>query len=144
MPALHPITVSVVVQASPERAWEAFTNPTSVTEWNFAGADWHCPRAQNELREGGAFCYRMEARDGSMGFDFEGTFLELSPPTQLRYSFGEDREVLVRFAPEGNRTLVSQSFTPETTHSLEQQRAGWQAILENYRKYVEASAASET
>jgi uncharacterized protein YndB with AHSA1/START domain len=140
MSALDPITVSVSVQASPKRAWEMFTDPASVTEWNFASPDWHCPRARSELREGGTFCYRMEARDGSFGFDFEGTFLEFSPPTRLRYSLGESREALVRFVEQGGRTLVTQSFTPEPTHSLEQQRSGWQSILENYRQHVEAAA----
>ena len=135
-----PITVAVSVRASPERAWKAFTSPTSVTEWNFASADWHCPRAQNDLKEGGSLCYRMEARDGSFGFDFEGKFLELSQPSRLRYSLGEDREVTVTFSQEGEGTLVSQSFTPEPTHSLEQQRAGWQSILDNYKKHVEAAA----
>ena len=140
MTALDPITVSVSVQASPERAWEMFTDPTSVTEWNFASPDWHCPHARSELREGGTFCYRMEARDGSFGFDFEGTFLEVSPPTRLRYSLGEDREVVVQFTRKGRRTVVTQSFTPEPTHSREQQRSGWQSILENYKKHVEAVA----
>jgi uncharacterized protein YndB with AHSA1/START domain len=139
MTALPPVTVAVSVQASPERAWKAFTSPTSVTEWNFASTDWYCPRAQNDLREGGTFCYRMEARDGSFGFDFEGRFLELSPPARLRYSLGEDREVVVQFTQEGERTLVSQSFTPESIHSLEQQRVGWQSILENYKKHVETT-----
>ena len=142
MTALPPVTVAVSVQASPERAWQAFTNPTSVTEWNFASADWHCPRAQNDLREGGTFCYRMEARDGSVGFDFEGTFLELSPAATLRYSLGEGREVVVQFTRDGEQTLVSQSFTPDPTHSLEQQKAGWQSILENYKRHVEATAGA--
>ncbi len=140
MSSLDPIMVSVSVQATPKRAWEMFTDPTSVTEWNFASPDWHCPRAQSELRKGGNFCYRMEARDGSFGFDFEGTFLEFSPPSHLRYSLGENREVVVRFVDQGERTLVTQSFTPEPTHSLEQQRAGWQSILENYKQHVEAAA----
>jgi uncharacterized protein YndB with AHSA1/START domain len=117
-----------------------FTDPASVTEWNFASPDWHCPRARSELREGGAFCYRMEARDGSFGFDFEGAFLEFSPLTRIRYSLGESREVLVSFVDRGGRTLVTQSVTPEPTHSLEQQRSGWQSILENYKKHVEAAA----
>jgi uncharacterized protein YndB with AHSA1/START domain len=140
MAALDPITVSVSVQASPARAWEMFTDPTSVTRWNFASPDWHCPHARSELREGGNFCYRMEARDGSFGFDFEGRFLEYSPPARLRYSLGEKREVVVRFEDRGERTLVTQSFTPEPTHSLEQQRSGWQSILENYKLHVEAVA----
>ena len=140
MSALDPITVSVSVQASPRRAWEMFTDPASVTEWNFASPDWHCPHAESELREGGKFRYRMEARDGSFGFDFEGTFLEFSPPTRLRYSLGENREVVVRFVDQGERILVTESFTPEPAHSLEQQRSGWQSILENYKQHVEAAA----
>jgi uncharacterized protein YndB with AHSA1/START domain len=138
MTRLPPITVSVTVQAAPELAWKAFTTPASITEWNFASPDWHCPRAESDLREGGAFSYRMEARDGSFGFDFGGTFLTVSPPMELRYALGPDREVVVEFTPEGRQTRVSQSFTPEATHSLEQQRAGWQSILDNYRKHVEA------
>jgi uncharacterized protein YndB with AHSA1/START domain len=140
MPALPPITVAVSVHASPERAWAAFTDPAAVTQWNFASADWHCPRARNDLRAGGAFSYRMEARDGSFGFDLEGTFRELSPPTHLRYSLGEDREVVVQFTPEGDATRVTQTFTPEGTHTLEQQREGWQAILDNYKRHVERTA----
>jgi uncharacterized protein YndB with AHSA1/START domain len=137
---LPPVTVSVSVPTSPEKAWSAFTEPGSITEWNFANQDWCCPSATSDLREGGAFSYRMEARDGSFGFDFEGVFLELSRPTLIRYSLGPDREVLVRFAHQGNTTVVSQTFTPESTHSLEQQKAGWQSILENYKKHVEATA----
>jgi uncharacterized protein YndB with AHSA1/START domain len=140
MSDLLPVTVVVVVHASAERAWEAFTNPTSILQWNFASADWHCPQAQNDLRDGGAFSYRMEARDGSFGFDFEGAFLEVTPPTRLRYSLGPEREVLVEFAPEGEQTRVSQTFTPEATHPVEQQRAGWQAILDNFKAHVESAA----
>ncbi len=135
-----PITVAVLVHASPERAWQAFTEPASITAWNFASPDWHCPRAENDLREGGAFRYRMEARDGSFGFEFEGRFLQVSPPTALRYSLGPDREVTVRFEREGDWTRVSQSVTPEATHTLEQQRAGWQAILDNYKRFAERPA----
>lgn len=142
MTELPHVTVAVSVQASPEQAWEAFTNPASITAWNFASEDWHCPHATNDLREGGSFSYRMEARDGSFGFDFAGTFAEVAAPTRLRYSLGTEREVVVNFAQEGEQTRVSQSFTPEATHSLEQQRAGWQSILENYKKHVEASAGA--
>lgn len=141
MSVIQPVTVAVTVQASPEQAWNAFTSPASITAWNFASPDWHCPRAQNELREGGAFSYRMEARDGSFGFDLEGTFLDLSPHTQLRYSLGENREVVVTFRQDGEQTRVTQSFTPEATHSLEQQREGWQSILDNYRAHVDGVAS---
>ncbi len=138
---LSPITVAVTVHASLDQAWNAFTNPASITAWNFASADWHCPRAKNDLQPGGAFSYRMEARDGSFGFDLEGTFLELAPPTQLRYLLGADREVVVQFTQDGELTRVTQSFTPEAIHSREQQMAGWQAILDNYRQHVEATAS---
>ena len=138
MTSLPKITVEVLVHANPGRAWEAFTSPTSITGWNFASPDWHCPRAKSELRDGGAFCYRMEARDGSFGFDFEGKFLRVSPARRLHYSLGPDREVIVQFVQEGAQTRVSQSFTPEPTHPLEQQRAGWQSILDNHKKFVEA------
>jgi uncharacterized protein YndB with AHSA1/START domain len=137
MTDLTPITVSVSVHASPERAWDAFTTPASIMAWNFASPDWHCPSATNDLREGGAFSYRMAARDGSFAFDFAGTFTEVSPPHRLRFGLGPEREVLVEFTPEGDRTRVSQTFTPEATHSLEQQRAGWQAILDHYQQHVE-------
>ncbi|KPF48241.1 hypothetical protein IP87_17890 [beta proteobacterium AAP121] len=135
------VTVSVSVLGSPDKAWHAFTDPGSIVEWNFASPDWCCPSAKNELREGGAFCYRMEARDGSFGFDFEGVFLELSFPTRIRYALGPDREVTVQFLQQGSTTLVSQSFIPESTHTLEQQKAGWQSILESYKKHVETAAA---
>jgi uncharacterized protein YndB with AHSA1/START domain len=131
------ITVSVLVRATPERAWKALASPESITKWNFASPDWHCPRAQSDLREGGAFCYRMEARDGTFGFDFEGRFLKVSPPSELHYSLGTGREVLVRLTQEDGQTRVSQTFAPEETHSLEQQRAGWQSILDNYKTYVD-------
>jgi uncharacterized protein YndB with AHSA1/START domain len=141
MTNLPQVTVSVLVRATPERAWKAFTTPESITQWNFASADWHCPHAESELREGGAFRFRMEARDGSFGFDFEGRFRKVSPASELHYSLGPDREVVVQLTHAGEQTQVSQTFTPEETHSLEQQRAGWQSILDNYKKYVNATSS---
>lgn len=143
MTGLPSVTVSVLVDASPEQAWNAFTTPEAITRWNFASPDWHCPRAENELREGGSFSYRMEARDQSFGFDFAGRFLTVSPPNELHYSLGPEREVIVQFTREGKQTRVSESFTPEGTHSLEQQRAGWQAILDNYKQYVESTTSAQ-
>jgi uncharacterized protein YndB with AHSA1/START domain len=144
MQPLDPITVSVVVACSPARAWEAFTNPDAVMQWNFASHDWHCPAARNALHAGGGFCYRMEAKDGSMGFDYEGTFIELAPPKHLRLALGPDREVLVEFKETAQGTEVSQTFTPESTFPPEQQRAGWQAIMDNYRQYLAGNPAIET
>ncbi len=131
-----PITVSVVVPCSPLQAWHAFTDPVAVKSWNFASADWHCPDARNDLRPGGQFSYRMAARDGSMGFDYEGRFTEVTPHSRIRFTLGPDRDVLVQFAAGDQGTKVSQTFTPETTFSIEQQRSGWQAIMDNYRQHV--------
>lgn len=136
----EPITVSVTVPCDVQQAWQAFTDPSAVTSWNFASSDWHCPHASNDLKVGGGFCYRMEARDGSMGFDFAGSYGEVVPGRRLRFSLGPEREVTVEFLPRGRDTEVRQSFTPEPTHSREQQRAGWQAIMDNYRKYVVSRA----
>lgn len=141
MPSLDPITVSVTVDVDAARAWKAFTDPTSITQWNFASPDWHCPQARSDLREGGSFSYRMEARDGSFGFDYEGTFREVSPNTRLRLALGEDREVIVDFVDLGGRTRVDETFTPEPTHSLEQQLAGWQAILDNYKAHLDTAGS---
>lgn len=137
-PNLAPITVSVELAADAQRAWQAFVSPAAIAAWNFAGPEWCCPRAENDLRVGGAFSYRMEAKDGSMGFDFAGTFTEIVPHRRLRYSLGDQREVLVEFIdlPAG-RTEVRQTFTPDGTFPPEQQRAGWQAILDNYKNFVE-------
>lgn len=135
-----PITVSVEVAGSPEMAWLAFTTPAAITAWNFASADWCCLHASNDLKPGGKFSYRMEAKDGLMGFDFEGVFLEVIPNQRLKFSLGPDREVLVEFNKRGTVTSVSQSFTPDRDFPVDQQRAGWQAIMDNYKLYV-ASAA---
>lgn len=133
-----PITVAVEVGCDAQRAWQAYISPAAIQAWNFASPAWCCPHAENDLRVGGAFSYRMEARDGSMGFDFAGTFTEIVPHRRLRYALGEHREVVVEFIdlPAG-RTEVRQTFTPETTFPPEQQRAGWQAILDNYKAFVE-------
>ena len=138
MSDLTPITVSTFVRADLERAWAAFTDPASVMRWNAASDDWHCPRAVNDLRAGGTYDYRMEARDGSHGFDMAGTFLEVTPPTRLRFLLGSEREVVVEFAREGDGTRVTETFTPESTHPREMQRDGWQAILDNYARVAEA------
>lgn len=134
------ITVEVVVDAPPQKAWDGFTKPGSIVKWNFADPSWHCPRADNDVRVGGKLAARMEAKDGSMGFDFEAKYSEVVPLQRLKYVMGEDegrREVVVTFTPEGEKTRVSETFDAENTFSLEQQRSGWQSILENYKKHVE-------
>lgn len=135
---MEPITVSTQVPCPPETAWRRFTEPASVMAWNFASPDWCCPRARNDLRVGGGFSYRMESRDGAYGFDFEGSYLEVVPHRRIRFALGPDREVLVEFLDLGGATEVRQTFTPEATHTLEEQRSGWQAIMDNFRLHVES------
>jgi uncharacterized protein YndB with AHSA1/START domain len=131
------VTVQVRVESNIARAWAAFTDPDAVTQWNFASDDWCCLRAESDLKPGGTFNYRMEARDGSAGFDFAGTFKEVRPQQRLRYTLGDGREVVVDFLVAGTTTRVVESFTPENTFPVEQQQDGWQAILDNYKRFVE-------
>jgi uncharacterized protein YndB with AHSA1/START domain len=133
------IVVEVTVDAPVEEAWKGFTDPEAVKGWNFASADWCCPAASSELREGGSFSYRMEARDGSMGFDFGGTFTQVRPPEALGYVLGDGRRVSVEFARQGRQTRVREAFDAEAVNPAERQRSGWQAILDNYKKYVEGN-----
>jgi uncharacterized protein YndB with AHSA1/START domain len=134
------ITVETLVDAAPQEAWNAFTQPESIVKWNFADPSWHCPSASNDVRVGGTLKARMEAKDGSMGFDFEAVYTEVVPLKSLKYAMGEAegrREVVVTFHPEGGGTRVTESFEAESTFSHEQQRSGWQSILDNYKKHVE-------
>lgn len=132
------ITVTTRVHAPIDEVWRAYTTADDVMRWNAASADWHTPRATVDLREGGTFLYRMEARDGSAGFDFAGTFIRVVPERELAYALG-DRIVEVRFGPAADGVDVSVTFDGEETHSAEQQRQGWQSILDNFRSYVERS-----
>ena len=132
------ITVSTVVNAPIAHAWDAFTQPDHITQWNFASPEWCCPTARNDLRVGGEFSSRMEARDGSMGFDFAGVYTSVQPLEQFEYILGDERRVTVSFeAISGEQTKVTEIFDPETVNPEELQRGGWQAILDNYTKHVE-------
>lgn len=131
------ITVETVVNAPVEKAWECFTGPAHIVQWNHASDDWHCPRAENDLTPGGTFNFRMEARDGSQGFDFAGTNEVVEPPRRIVYEFG-GRRAEATFAPEGAQTRVTVSFDPEQENPPEMQRQGWQAILDNFKKHAEA------
>ena len=131
------ITVETVVDGPVDRAWDVYVTPEHVRTWNFASDDWHCPEARAELREGGRFSSRMEAKDGSMGFDFEGTYTRIVLQERIESDFGE-RHAVVTFAPEGDGTAVRVSFDPESDHPIEAQRDGWQAILDNYARRVAA------
>lgn len=129
------ISVSVVLAEPIEKVWEAYTSPAEIVNWNFASEDWHCPTASVDLQIGGLFCYRMEAKDGSFGFDFEGTYTEIVENQLIVYEFG-GRSASVTFSqgPEGVRVEVS--FDAEDENSAEQQREGWQSILENFAGHV--------
>lgn len=131
------ITVEANVNAAIAEVWRAYTTPDDIVKWNAASDDWHTPRASVDLREGGDFCWRMEAKDGSVGFDFEGTYTEIVEHKVIAYAFG-DRQARVDFADGPRGVNVRVSFDAEATHSIEQQRAGWQAIIDNFARHVEA------
>lgn len=131
------ITVATTVPLTPERAWELYTDPNDVTQWNFATDEWHCPSASIDLRVGGTHKARMEAKDGSFGFDFEGTYAEVEAPHSLTLVLGDGRKSRTTFRPSSGGTLVETTFDAEAENSVDMQRDGWQAILNNYRKHAE-------
>ena len=132
---LDKITIQANVSADLEKAWDCYTLPEHIINWNFADPSWHCPKAENDMQIGGTYKARMEAKDGSFGFDFEGVYTKIVKGRRIEYAFG-DRRATVEFLPNGDRIMIRVSFDPETTHSLDQQRAGWQSILDNYAKYT--------
>jgi uncharacterized protein YndB with AHSA1/START domain len=132
------ITVETLVRAPIARVWQAWTTPADITQWNAASDDWHTPRASVDLREGGTFSSRMEARDGSMGFDFAGTYTRVDAPHLIEAAFG-DRTLRVEFVPGAEGVTVRETFDAESTHPVEQQRQGWQAILDRFARHVEAT-----
>ena len=133
------ITVETTVKAPKEKVWEYWTSPEHITKWNQASDDWHTTRADNDLRVGGKFSSRMEAKDGSFGFDFGGVYDEVKQYERIAYTMGDDRKVFIDFKSNGNETKITETFDAENTHSLEMQRSGWQAIMDNFRKYVESN-----
>lgn len=135
---MEQITVSSSVNAPVERVWEYWTNPQHIMKWNSASEDWHTSRAENDLRAGGKFSARMEARDGSMGFDFEGVYDEVEPHNLISYTMADGRKVRISFSENDGFTEVRETFDPEGTNPVEMQRMGWQAILDNFKKYSEA------
>lgn len=130
------ITVETHVRAGIDEVWRAWTTPADIVQWNTATPEWHTPHATIDLREGGRFCSRMEAKDGSMGFDFEGTYTKIVPHQRIEATFG-DRTLQVEFVAEGDGVTVRETFDAEDTYPLEQQRQGWQTILDNFRTHVE-------
>jgi uncharacterized protein YndB with AHSA1/START domain len=131
------ITVEANVRASVEKVWHAWTSPDDIKQWNAASDDWHTTAAAVDLRVGGTFSSRMEAKNGSMGFDFAGTYTKIIPHQLIEFSFG-GRVAVVEFTPKGESVLIRETFDAEETHSIEQQRQGWQAILNRFAAHVEA------
>lgn len=131
------VTVKAVVQAPMEKVWNCWSEPEHITKWNQASEDWHAPRAENDLRAGGKFLTRMEAKDGSMGFDFFGVYDEVKHHELISYTLEDGRKVEITFTDLGGATKVVETFDAEGTHPVEFQQAGWQAILDNFKKYTE-------
>lgn len=132
------ITVEKVVKAELNKVWDAWNNPADIKQWNAAQDDWHTTQSSVDLREGGKFRSRMEAKDGSEGFDFEGTYTRVVPQKKIEYKMGDDREVQVEFVERADGTIVKETFDAESENPPEVQRSGWQAILENFARHVEA------
>ena len=135
------ITIEATVSAPIRVVWRAWTTPDDITVWNAASPEWHCPRAELDLRPGGAFCYRMEAKDGSMVFDFVGAFTKVEPPELIEFTLDDERVVSVEFQAGEDAVVVRETFDAESTQAGEQQRQGWQAILDNFARHVEAKMA---
>ena len=133
------ITVETAVKADLEKVWSAWNSPDDIKRWNAASDDWHTTNASVELREGGKFSARMEAKDGSEGFDFEGTYTRVVPRKLIEYRMDDGRQVAVEFSEQPGRVLVRETFEAETQNAPEMQRQGWQAILDNFARHVEGA-----
>lgn len=132
------VTIETTVNAPVDKVWEYWSKPAHITQWSYATDDWHTPRAENDLREGGSFLSRMEAKDGSMGFDFGGVYDVVRKYDYIEYTLGDGRKVKTTFTPQGNTTKIVESFETENENPVEMQRGGWQTILDNFKKYTES------
>lgn len=131
------IKIKTTVNAPAEEVWNFWTEPEHIKNWNHASDDWHTPAVQNDVREQGNFSWRMEARDGSAGFNFTGIYTQVKKPESIKYVMDDGREVEITFNQNGDATIVEEIFDPDKDHSMEMQKTGWQAILDNFKKYVE-------
>lgn len=132
------ITVQSTIAAGKQKVWDYYTQPEHITKWNFADPSWHCPSASNQLTVGGRYVARMEAKDGSFGFDFDAVYTEMQHGDSFTYVFG-GRYATVTLQEAGSQTVVTITFDPETENDIELQRSGWQAILNNFAAYTEAN-----
>lgn len=131
------ITVQAEISADVKKVWEYYTNPQHITKWNFASEDWHCPSASNDLQVGGKYTSRMEARDGSFGFDFTVIYSEVDSFKKLAYTMEDGRKANVQLVTTKSGTQITIVFDAENQHPVDMQQGGWQAILNNFKKYTE-------
>jgi uncharacterized protein YndB with AHSA1/START domain len=129
--------VQAIINAMIDAVWKYWTTPEDVVKWNNASEDWHTTRAENNLWAGGNFIYRMEAKDGSTGFDFSGVYDKVIINEQIDYTLGDGRKVIINFSLMDGKVKVVEFFEAENTYPIEMQRSGWQAILDNFKKYAE-------
>ena len=132
------ITIETNVKAPLETVWKTWITPTDIKKWNTASLDWHTTKSENDFREGGKFSSRMEAKDGSFGFDFGGTYTKILTHKHIAFTLDDDRKVTVDFEERKGEVRIMETFEPENQNSLEMQRSGWQAILDTFKKYVES------
>lgn len=133
------ITVESTISAPVDKVWNLWTDPNHIKKWNNASDDWHTPIAENDLKAGGKFVSRMESKDGKFGFDFRGIYDEVKVNELISYTLSDDRKVKISFSEENGDTKIYETFEAENTHSIEMQKDGWQAILDNFKKYVEST-----
>ena len=138
---LSKITVETLIAAPLAKVWSCYTTPADIIHWNAASDDWHTTKAEVDLRAGGAFSSRMEAKDGSFGFDFAGTYTHVDEHKSIAYAFG-DRTAEITFDATPSGVAICVTFDPETTHPIAQQQEGWQSILNNFKRYVETQFAA--
>lgn len=131
------ITVQTTIHTSIDIVWEKWTSPADIMQWNNASPDWHTPKAENDLRVGGEFSFTMAAKDGSFSFDFGGTYTNIVEHHKIEYVLGDDRRVMIDFSNHGDSVTITETFDPESENPHDMQQAGWQAILNNFKRYVE-------
>ncbi|AWI25955.1 SRPBCC family protein [Flavobacterium pallidum] len=132
------ITVKTTVNAPVEKVWQLWNNPDDITKWCSPSPEWHTPRSENDLREGGSFTSTMAARDGSMSFDFKGTYTKVDHNRFIAYTIEDGRKVEITFEGQAGQTILTETFDAENINPVEMQQGGWQAILDNFKKYAEA------
>jgi len=137
--AFNKIEINSLINSDINKVWDFYTMPEHIIHWNFAADTWCCPAAENDMQVGGKYKARMEAKDGSFGFDFEAIYLDIVDGQQFTYRLGDEREANVKFEDKAGNTLVTIIFDAENQNPIEMQKGGWQAILDNFKKYVEAN-----